>query len=133
MRSPLIPTFLLAITVALLDAPAMAQFATCQECDVRFSLTHAEVICLERRIDRLLVRSDPVYFDAAGCNQNEPVMSSTAPTITPPNPTVATASKWLQLTKQQLQCLRSELPRLKENRDEPVQVSLSISDCAGTQ
>jgi len=42
----------------------------------------------------------------------------------PPSPTASPANKWLQLTKQQLQCLRAKLPELEANADNPVKISL---------
>ena len=113
---------------------AGAEFAGCVDCDVAFTLTHTDIQCLSKRIDRLLGRPDPVYFDAANCEPGSvAVMSSTLPPIVPPTPVAAPANKWLQLTRQQLQCLRTKLPELAASVDNPVKVSLGSSDCVGNK
>jgi hypothetical protein len=115
-------------------ASLRAEFLNCPNCDVQFTLTHADVVCVAKRIDRLLGRPDPVYFDAANCDQNTTkVMSPAQPNIVPPQPTASPTEKWLQLTKQQLQCLRTKLPELQSSKDDPVAVSLSASDCSGNK
>ena len=111
-----------------------AEFASCADCDATFTLTHTDIQCLAKRIDRLLDRPDPVYFDAANCDQGSvKVMSSSLPPIVPPFPTASPANKWLQLTKQQLQCLRAKLPELEASADNPVKISLGSPDCSGNK
>lgn len=111
-----------------------AQFANCADCDAAFTLSRTDLQCLAKRIDRLLARPDPVYFDAANCDQGSvPVMSSSLPTITRPAPTATPANKWLQLTKQQLLCLRAKLPELEASTDNPIKVSLKSTDCPGNK
>jgi hypothetical protein len=128
LRSPVL--VLVVLTSAC--APAFAEFADCLECDSTFTLTHSDLRCISKRIDRLLNRPEPVYFDATSCEQGSArVMSSSIPDIVPPSPSALPANKWLQLTKQQLQCLRAKLPVLDASTDDPVAISLSISDCPG--
>jgi hypothetical protein len=112
-------------------APAHAQFADCNSCTVSFSLTRKQVLCVKKRLDNLLRRNEPVYFDASNCDQSHAmVMSPTFPILKDPTPAPIAKSLWLELTNKQLQCLRHKLSQLQNNHDDPIAISLSVDDCA---
>jgi hypothetical protein len=134
VRSPSAFWFVVALFVISGCAQLHAQFADCANCDSIFTLTHADLLCVAKRIDRLLDRPDPVYFDAANCDQGSiKVMSSAIPKLVAPPPSASPVNKWLQLTKQQLQCLRAKLPELESSNGDPLTISLTSSDCLGNK
>jgi hypothetical protein len=119
--------------IAFVSGTARAEFAGCQDCDDRFILTHDQLLCVEKRIERLIGRPEPVYFDAASCDQSQvKVMSSASPIIETPIPSPAPDEKWLQLTKKQLQCLQLKLPKLKESSNNPLEILLNAAECSGS-
>lgn len=134
MRSPFSLSFVAAVFLISACNKVFSEFLDCPDCDASFTLTHADLACIAKRIDRLLDRPDPVYFDAANCDRGSGsvnVMSSSLPNLKAPAPSTSPAAKWLQLTKQQLQCLRTKLPALEASKDDPLAVSLSSADCSG--
>jgi hypothetical protein len=110
-----------------------AQSSDCQECNSGFSLTRVQLLCVAKRIDRLLVRpTDPVYFDAGGCDASAGTMMPTVPRITSPPAAPSAEAKWLQLSKKQLQCLRAKLPALQASNRDPIFISPSDMECGGS-
>ena len=92
---------LIAVLLACECKPLSAEFVNCADCDATFTLTHTDLLCIAKRIDRLLNRPDPVYFDAAACEQpSVTVMSSRGPAIDPPSPSSAPARQMAPPTNQ---------------------------------
>jgi hypothetical protein len=119
------------IGAALGALPATAQVVGCPACSTSFSLTHKQIDCLAKRLEKLLTRTvDPVYFDAAGCVEIRQVMGG-SPLIGlgPPAPAATADAKWLQLTKKQLACLKPRIAQLKADPDDPVDVAVDDAAC----
>jgi hypothetical protein len=111
--------------------PANSQVTVCQNSDECVLLTHTQLTCIAKRINRLLAReTDPVYFDAARCDDQSPgTMSGVVPRLTMPQATETPVAKWIQISKTQLKCLRKLLPSLQDVTEDPVPIALSRLDC----
>jgi len=126
------------VLVAILGfgGSAISQIARCQSSRKCIELTRAQVLCINKKIDRLLERpTDPVYFDAGGCGDQGDKLGPGVPHIPViPNtdgqqsPNTSNA-KWLRLSKFQLECLNKILPSLISSGTDPVTVELGEAGC----
>jgi hypothetical protein len=119
-------------SVVCVGGSARPQVVNCAKSDECIQLTRAQLACVAKRIERLLVRpTDPVLFDAAGCDDRAAItMGGVVPHITVPPPAEAPSAKWMQLSKAQLKCLRGILPSLQGGAEDPILIALSRLSCS---
>ncbi len=127
------------LSVVLLSclASGSAQSADCPDCDIRFSLSRDQVVCVGKRLDRLIGRpSEPVYFDAAFCSEAMATtsaahtMSPANPDLSPPAPVAKDKADalWLRLSKRQLICLKRKIAALPAD-GQMFEFRLDASNC----
>jgi hypothetical protein len=120
-----------ALAMGCVGGSSQSQTSNCKKSGDCIQLTHAQLSCIAMRIDRLLTRiTDPVYFDAAQCDQSPMKMSSGSVVIHIPEADRTPKANWIQLSKAQLKCLRSLLPSLQANVDDPVSIEAGSLGCS---
>ena len=125
--------FFLSATFALISiaGTAQPQNVECASSGQCIVLTRAQLLCVAKRIDRLLARNtDPVYFDAAQCGDRTPATMSSVPAdIKAPPPANSPVANWIKLSKPQLRCLRSLLPALQLKTGDPIAIDVGSLSC----